>query len=250
MAQCNATLFFCSPVAAVAAVLLLGAAPGTRAQAADNWSASVAVASDYVAHGLTRSQGDSVLQARVGLTRESGWSASVGASTLNLSAGPSVTREVNFYIGKSWDLSRDWDLSASAAYYAFARNSPRFPYDYSEAKLSLSYRGLLRASVSVSPDYSIFARGVPAREFTTLTSEIVANYPLTRALQLTAGVGYYDLSDGIGNGYFFWSAGATAQYQRVSLALTYVGTDSRSKRLFSQSFASDHWVVSAALRLH
>ena len=234
----------------MAAVLLLGAALDTRAQAADAWSGSVAVASDYVAHGLTRSQGDSVLQARVGVTRESGWSVSLGASTLNLSAGPSVTREINFYIGKSWDLSRDWDLSASAAYYAFAKNSPRFPYDYSEAKLSLSYRGLLRVSLAASPDYSIFARGAPAREFTTLTSEIVANYPVARGLELTAGAGYYDLSDGIGNGYVFWSAGGAAQYQRFTLALTYVGTDSRSKRLFSRPFVGDHWVASIALRLH
>ena len=219
------------------------------ADSAPRVSAHLGVASDYVAHGLTRSLSESVVRGQVGLAFDEGWSASIGASTLNLNPGPGVSRELNLYLGKRWDLPRDWSLSTSLSRYAFAPNRPILPYDYSELTLEASFREQLRLTVQYSPDYSIFSRRGPAREFATWNYELLGSYPLLRGLELSAGVGHYDLTAGLGRGYWFWSSGLVATRGPWSLAVSYIGTDAAAENMFGRNAARDRLVVALALRV-
>ncbi len=213
------------------------------------WGASVAVASEYVVHGLGRSRREPIIKAQVGYTLPQGWVISAGASTMNLNAGPGPSRELGLYLGKRWRVDDDWAVDGSLSRYDFWQNSPVLPYDYTEATLQLSWREALRARLQYSPDYSIFSRRGPAREFATWTGELQGTLPLRAGLECAAGIGYYDLSAGPGRGYYFWSAGIVASRARFSLAISYIGVDSTARSLFSREATDDRVVATLAVRL-
>ena len=71
---------------ACCALVLTGATLPLRAAALDQLDLShfnfdLAVSSDYVVHGVTRSQGKSIVQAQIGWTGDSGWTVGTWLST-------------------------------------------------------------------------------------------------------------------------------------------------------------------------
>jgi uncharacterized protein (TIGR02001 family) len=213
-------------------------------------SLSLGVASEYVVHGLARSLGEPVVNGQFAYGLGKGWLASASATTLNLNTGPGPTRELTLYLGHRQALSEDWDLGGSIARYQFWKNTAYLPYDYSEATLDLTWRSMMRVRVQYSPSYSLVSRRGPARDFQTWTSELQLDYPLRPGLGLTAAVGYYDLTAGPGQGYYFWTLGALASRGRVSLALNYVGVDHTAKTMFNPQFTRDRLIASLAIRVY
>jgi hypothetical protein len=65
----------------------------------------------------------------------------------------------------------------------------------------------------------------------------------------TVALGYYDLSDAIGSGFFFWSVGAVATRGRLSAALSYVQVDDHARNLFSAPYTRNKLIASLAWRL-
>lgn len=200
-------------------------------------------------HGLARSLGDPIIKGQVGLSFGRGWAVSVGASTLNLNPGPGPTRELSLYGGKAWELDADWTLRAALGRYEFARGTAVMSYDYTEAGLEAAWREMLRMRVQYSPDYSIFTRRGPAHEFDTWTGELQLDYPLARGLALTAALGYYDLSAGIGEGYYYYSLGAALTRGRASLALSWGGVDDAAHAMFNPAFTRDRVIATLAWRV-
>jgi uncharacterized protein (TIGR02001 family) len=241
-----------------AALLLLAGSPAaaestaipTADDAQHGLSLVLGAASEYAAHGLARSLGEPVLNAQLGYGFGSGWQAAARGSTMNLNRGPGPSRELALYLGRHRALNDDWQLGASISRYAFWQNVRGFSYDYTEATLEAEWRSMLRLRLQYSPDYSIFFRGRPVREFRTLTGEAQFSYALHRSVLGTVALGYYDLSDGIGKGYFFWSAGAVATRGRASFALSYVQVDAHAKELFSRPYTRNKLIASLAWRVH
>ncbi len=213
-------------------------------------SIALGMASEYAAHGLARSLGEPVINAQLGYGFGSGWQAAARGSTMNLNRGPGPSRELALYLGRHRALNDDWQLGASVARYAFWRNIRGFSYDYTEATLEAEWRSMLRLRLQYSPDYSIFFRGRPVSDFRTLTGETQLSYALHRSVLGTVALGFYDLSDGIGKGYFFWSAGAVATRGRASFALNYVQVDAHAKELFTRPYTRNKLIASLAWRVH
>ncbi len=223
--------------------------PGA-AQSGRGFSVSVGAASEYVVHGLARSQGQPVVNASLGYGLGNGWQLGAHASTMNLNRGPGATFELGYYLGYRRAVGDDWELGASVASYEFWKDTAFLSYDYAEATVEASWRGLVTARLQHSPDYSLVSRLGPAREFDTFTGELQLNYPLRPNVQLSAAVGHYDLRDGFGFGYYYWSAGAVASRGRVSLALNYVGVDSSAKAMFNSRFTRDKLIATMAWRAY
>jgi hypothetical protein len=189
-----------------------------------------------------------VVNGQLGYGLGNGWLLSARASTMNLNRGPGPTRELGLYLGQRRALGDDWELGGSVARYQFWQNTRFLPYDYSEATLDLTWRSMVRMRLQYSPDYSLVSRRGPARNFKTWTSELQFDYPLRPGLGLAAAVGHYDLTAGLGQGYYFWTVGALASRGRVSLALNYVGVDHTAKTMFNSQFARDRLIATLALR--
>ena len=245
---CAAILVSCAFVAACATVVPSQAAP------LDSFDFShvnfdLAVSSDYVVHGVTRSQGDPIVQAQLGWTGDSGWSAGTWLSTMDLNPGPGPNHEIDPYLGKRWMLGRDWALRADLTRYIFRPGLEEVAYDYTELRSALSFRDALEVAVGWSPDYSGFSWHGVAHERAMLTYEAAAHFPASRWLTLNAGLGRRDLQDVYGASYWYWSAGTETSFQRWSLALAYIGTSHEALDLYGSRYAGNRLVATLALRL-
>jgi hypothetical protein len=153
------------------------------------------------------------------------------------------------YLGHNQAIGDDWELGGAIARYEYWRNTAFLPYDYTEATLEATWRSLARIKLQYSPDYSLISRRGPAREFDTWTGELQLNLPLDRGVSLAAALGYYDLSAGFGQGYFFWSCGVVGARGRVTLALNYVGVDDTAKTMFNPTYTHDRLIATLAVRV-
>jgi uncharacterized protein (TIGR02001 family) len=217
---------------------------------AADFSTSLVVASDYVAHGLTRSLGQASLQVQSDWYTDTGFGLGATATSLNLNSGPGPAREFGLYARQSWRAGRDWRLGVAYSRYNFERERSRFfTYDYSEWKASASWRDLARLEAGFSSDYSLFSsRGVAHRRDTWSYIGSL-RFPATRKITLVGGIGHYDLQDLFGAGYWFWSTGVEYATRRTALAVSYVGSDKTAWRLFGDQQAGDRIVAAIAWRV-
>jgi uncharacterized protein (TIGR02001 family) len=238
LSACCALVLLCSTAPVFAVGLDIG-----------HFDIDVAVSSDYVVHGVTRSQGEPIVQAQLGWIGESGWMAGTWLTTTNLSPGPGPNREIDPYIAKRWLISRDWSLRTDATRYMFRPRNDWAPYDYTELRGSLSYRDLIDIAVAWSPDYSGFSWRGSASNRTMLTYEASGHFPATRWFGLNAGIGRRDLQDAFGTSYWYWSAGTEATFRRLSLALTYIGSSHEARQLYTSEYAGNRVVATLAMRV-
>jgi uncharacterized protein (TIGR02001 family) len=213
------------------------------------FNVDMAVSSDYVVHGITRSRGKPVVQAQLGWTGETGWMAGAWLSTIDLNPGRGPSREMDPYLAKRWTLSQDWSLRTDLTRYMFRPRSDYLSYDYTELRSALSFRDILDLAVSWAPDYSGHSWHGIANERTMLTYEASAHVPATRWLGLNAGIGRRDLQDAFGSSYWYWSAGTEANFERVSLAVTWIGSSYGARELYGSEYAGNRVVATVGLRL-
>ncbi|HVY80842.1 MAG TPA: TorF family putative porin [Steroidobacteraceae bacterium] len=210
----------------------------------------LSVSSDYVVHGITRSQGKPVAQAQLGWTGESGFMVGAWLSTLDLNPGPGPEYEIDPYLAKRWTLSPDWSLRTDLTRYMFRPSGGVVHYDYTELRAAMAFRDVLDFAVSWAPDYSGFSWEGPARNRTMVTYEASAHVPATRRVGLNAGVGRRDLEDAFGRAYWYWSAGTEANFDRVSVAVTWIGTSYGATELYGHEYAGNRLVATVGVRLH
>jgi len=231
--------------------VLLFCASGIRAApviGGSRLSFDLALTSDHVVHGVTRSQGEPAAQAHLGLSRDSGWLVGAWLSTVDFGfAEPRY--EIDPYIGKRWLVGRDWSVRADLTRYLFRPQPQWRDYDYTELRGSVAFRDVLEMAVSWAPDYSGHSWLGPAYDRRMLTYEASARFPTRRWLTLTAGAGRRDLQDAFDASYWYWSAGTEAATERVSFALTYIGTSGKAQDLYGRDDAGDRVVATLAFRV-
>jgi uncharacterized protein (TIGR02001 family) len=214
-----------------------------------HFDVDVAVSSDYVVHGITRSQGKPVVQAQVGWSGESGWMLGTWLSTMDLNPGRGPNRVFDPYVAKRWLLGRDWALRTDLTRYMFRPSIDRVPYDYTELRGALTFRDVFDVALSWSPDYSGYSWLGPASHRTMLTYEASGHFPVSRWLGVNAGIGRRDLEEVFGTSYWYWSAGTEATFQRWSLALTYIGSSYEARTLYTPEYAGKRLVATVSMRV-
>jgi uncharacterized protein (TIGR02001 family) len=237
-------------MAGAARLLTVLAALPAMPAAAQEIQAHLSASSDYVVRGVSRSQGDPTLQAQFGTRFGAQWTTGLWLSTMNLNPGRGPNRELALYVSRTGSLDRDWALSGTLVAYRYAAQIPGLDYDYAEARLDLSWRERLQFGIAVSPDYSLGTRLGVTRDSTTIESTLTLLQPLSNAVTLSAGVGQFDLSDGLGLRYAYWSAGALYTGRRLSLALTYTGAEPVTRKMFNAVATGDRLIGTVSWRLH
>jgi uncharacterized protein (TIGR02001 family) len=230
------------------ALAIATSSAGTSATASD-WHASVGVASNYLMRGLTRSSNGPAIQAHLGWTSDTRWSAGVWASTVEYRRAASPHQEFDFYVARAWQPARDWRLSAQLTRYESQGDSGLLPYDYTEVRAAVAFRDALSVSLALTPDYSFYSSRGLARDRMATISELTGQLPVSRNVRLTAGIGHSALEHPFGRSYWFWSAGTDMSWRRLSLAVSYVGADGTAERLFGNHAVGNDWVATLALRV-
>jgi len=214
----------------------------TCACRADGFGGDLGVASDEVFRGLTQSDNQVSAQADAHYMW-SGWYA--GLSGIGVRRGPYDSPGVGLiaYLGYQQRFGENWSASVAARHYDYPDFQYRNHYNYDEAALEVSWRELLVASVTASPNVFFgdlqgdYGRGA------AFSYEFGARKPLARGFCINAGIGYYDLEHQIGTGYAYGSAGISKQWHSLNFDARYIGTDETAKRRFG-GFAENRVVLS------
>jgi uncharacterized protein (TIGR02001 family) len=180
----------------------------------------VSLTSDYVKRGVTQSDGDPALQLGVEMAFENGFFLGAWGSTVDISRGPAVQRdlEVNYYAGYDLDVSESWRLFARMVAYAYPGQTGGFNYDYEEYSVGGSFNDRIWLEVAWSPDLYDTNRS-------TTNVDLYAEWPVSSVWSIGGGAGYYDTSSLTGSAYTYWQLGVTASLTWASIDLRVHDTD-------------------------
>lgn len=198
--------------------------------AAPQWGGNVTASSDNLLRGVSRSSNDPALSAQVEVQESSGWLASLWASTSRVRAIDSTSVELAGTLGYARPLNADWTLVGSFSHYESPWGYRAGFYRYDEFTADLHFRESLLLSVSFSPDVSRYSSTFgPVWHRNAWAYEATWQHELRPHLRTWAGLGYYDLSDLFGDGYWYGSLGLGWRQGRWQLDASYVipGHDAR-----------------------
>jgi len=195
---------------------------------------------DYVYRGVSHSDEHGAAQIGVDVDFESGFFAGVWGSTIDIGGGTprQRDRQVNYYLGYSYDVSRRWTIGTNAVAYAFPGAKGTIDYDYVEYSLTANYDDRLWLEYGRSPD--LYHTGTRT-EFISLYT----TWSLGKRYDLGAGIGTYDVSELVGDDYSYWEFGVTRLFGKVALDLRYHDT-SRWLRIISNEATADARLVLTA----
>lgn len=220
---------------------LCGGLQAVSAGAADP-SAYIVLTTDYVFRGVTYSDGHPAIQGGADLALDNGIYFGIWGSSVDISNGPTRQRdlEVNYYVGYSHELQRDWALNVNAVAYTYPGTEGDIDYDYFEYSIAANYKDRAWLEYSYSPDLFHSARD-------THNVELYAEWPLPAAFLLGGGAGYYDVSALAGSGYAYWQLGVTRPAGRFDIDLRYHDTNRAVPIISVEDRAEARIVLSAIL---
>jgi len=148
--------------------------------------------------------------------------------------------ELHGFAGYSAPLTEDWSLSAFLLRYEYPGASADVDESYSEAEVSLVYRGMFQASLAYTPD--VLASGFPG-----LFVEVSGRYPLTRLVDLSGGIGRAELDTPFDTSYTYGHLGVGWSHRGFDLELGYYLADSRPIPRWGE-VADGRWALSLSAR--
>jgi uncharacterized protein (TIGR02001 family) len=205
----------------------------TAAHAAPpQWGGSVTLASNYLLRGVSRSSNDPALSAEVHAQFNGNFFAGVGVITSRYVPAADVTAELSATLGFAAPLNENWIGRISVTHYESPWSALPDFYRYDELTAELTWRDRWRISASYSPNTSRYAPVYgPVWHGKAIGFESSYQQPLHAGLQAFAGVGYYDLSDLFGDGYWYGSLGVSLTRQHWQFDLSWVMPEATAQSL-------------------
>lgn len=203
------------------------------AQAASpQWGGSVTLSSNYLLRGVSHSDNDHALSAEVHAQFSGNFFASAGLITSRVPPQAETTPELSATFGVAGPLSEDWVARLSITHYETPWSTYPDFYRYDELTAELTWRDRWHLSATWSPNTSLYAP-IYGPVWHARTGAYEASYqrPLRPGLQAFAGVGYYDLHDLFGEGYWYGSVGASLTRGRWQFDLSWVMPEATAQRL-------------------
>ena len=234
------------PRAWIVALGIVAAAAVQLARAEGSVGGHLAGTTDYVFRGVSQTRGEPAAQADLHYQTSVGWFAGAWASTVNLNRGSGATVELNAYAGRGWSIGGPWNAKVTAVQYVYPNDTAFLPYDYFELAASLAYEDRLALTLSWSPNTSRYSSYGVSRDQQTLTYELVGQWPLRGPLSANGSVGYYDLSQLFGTGYFYGGAGLGGSCERFRVDLAYFVTNQEATDLFGAEVTGGRWSLTVA----
>ena len=219
--------------------------------AADSWGGSLAVTSDYLVRGISRSNQGAAAQADLHVATDTGLIAGVFASSVNFYEGDHRNAELSGFIGYAWQPSSAWRAKAVASYYGYVWNDAGSQYNYAEFGFEAAFDDWLDVGLVYSPDAPRYVFGTGLAGVAAETAEVTARTPWSHRVAATAGLGYSQLGgagrEG-GGGYVYWSAGGVLDLAPWSLSVAYVNTNAEAAALFYSAAAHNRWTATVIWR--
>ena len=214
-----------------AALIAVSAAPFAQAQETESsfpgdFSANIAMTSDYTFRGISQSDEGPAIQGGFDYSYNDetdafpGFYAGIWGSNVDFNDGDEASMEIDGYAGFQGTIDQtgtDWKLGG--IYYWYPGADDDLNYDFWEVAGSLTHDFgpfALSGAVNYSPEY--FGETGDAWYFSS-----AATVPLPYDLSLNAHLGYQDVEDAAD--YLDWSAGLGYSWNGFNFAVNYIDTD-------------------------
>jgi len=171
----------------------------------------------------------------------------VGVWASSVEIADESTYELDLHAAFSVPLAPDWSGQIAYVHYAYPAWDGA-DYDYDELIASLSYQQRLTAHISWSPNTSRYGYEQFVSSEPSVAYELSLLQPIGPRWSLSAGVGYHDLDELFGRGYWFWNAGVLLTWQSMQLDLMHIGTDGAARRIFGSETAGGRWIAALTWR--
>jgi uncharacterized protein (TIGR02001 family) len=225
----------------LAGAAVLSAACTVASRAENDWGGSVALTSDYLVRGISRTSNDPALQLDVHYSNPNGFIAGAFASNSRIDPYNPVDVELSAFIGYAWSVAGDWRAKVTASHYAYPWNQEGSNYNYDELDIDAAYRGWLHFGLNYSPNSPRYVAAAPYHRLVAVTEksvEVNLQRPILGKLSATAGIGYSTLSGPNSGGYTYWSIGGAYDWHSLTLAVSFVDTSAEAKALFYDAAAA------------
>lgn len=232
----------------LAITLVAGGMLASSPLAQAEFSANVALTTDYVFRGISQTGEDPALQGGFDFKHASGFYAGVWGSNVKFTpAVDDATLETDLYAGFAGTLLGDsglgWDVGA--IYYAYPGSESDANLDYWEAKVALTYAF---KGVALEPSVGLAAYYSP--EFTGETGDATyvvgsLNLALPQDFGLSLHVGQQNIDETVPDSYVEYGVGVSKQVAGFGLALNYYGTNDDGEDLAGK-LADDRVVFSVS----
>ena len=219
----------------------------TLAAANERIGGSGALTSDYRLYGLSQSNGQPAVQAEIHYLGNPGarssWFGGIWASTVRLGSDEPTSVQLEAFLGEQWALDADWQVRLVYGHYAHPWNSLLSRYDYDELSASIAWRDAVSLTAAWSPNTDLYAarRGYAGND-QALNYELTGHMPLWRTVAVVGGVGYRDLQQLFGTGYWYASAGLAYDGEHLHLSVLRAGADHTAQRMFYSDTAGAAWI--------
>jgi uncharacterized protein (TIGR02001 family) len=206
--------------------------------AAETWGGSLAITSDYLVRGISRSNQDPVPQADLHVATDDGFIGGVFASGAQFDSGDQRSAELSAFLGHAWQLNDAWRAKLLASYYGYLHSDSGSQYNYAELGFEAAFDDWLNIDAVFSPDAPRYVSGRGLSGVVDKTAEISIRTPWNHWVAATAG----------GGGYAYWSAGGVFDLAAWSMSLAYVNTNAEAAALFFSEAAHNRWVATVIWR--
>lgn len=211
---------------AAAAALAFGMGSAKAEEFPGEFSANVAMTTDYVFRGISQTDDLPAIQGGFDWAHDSGFYVGTWASNVNFGDGDQTSQEIDVYAGYSMEEG-PVSFDIGVIYYGYPGQSNGSNYDFVEVYLGSGYDfGVAAASISVaySPEY--FGESGDA-----IYSEFDLSIPFNEGYILEGidgSVGQQTIDDEVAFGtpdYLTWDIGVTTSWNGFDFDLRYIDTD-------------------------
>ena len=196
---------------------------------------SLAAVSDYTWRGVSQSDENPTGQAGLTYTHSSGFYVGTWASGVDFgSGGPDF--EVDGFVGYNFDASESVNIDLMVNRYAYPGNGE---LNFNELIAKATFADTYSLTVAYSDDFG-------GSDESALYYNLGGSWGLPKDFSLSAGVGYNQTDDALGDNYVDWSVGVSKSWGPVTAALGYVGTNGAGTDLFGD-LADDRVVLTLSV---
>ena len=217
-----------------------------------DWSATGALATDYVQRGVSQTRGEPVVQGAVNVSHPAGLWVGVFASNVEFiderfMFDDGADLELDYSIGFGRALSETWAVDGSLTLYRYPGARSFVDYDYRLLRLDVDYRGWAGASIAWSDDYSGYYKGGYADNDRAVFYEVAAERPVAGSVSWNAALGHADVDRVVGTNYRYWRLGLSLETGRVVVDAAWFASDSDARRLYGDTEAGSRFVVAVSM---
>lgn len=230
------------------ALLFIATLGACSANAAQTIGGSLAVTSDYLVRGISRSNHELALQADVNVVTDGGFLAGLFASNVQFDSGDRRSAELSAFAGFAWQPTDAWRAKFITSYYGYIWNDSGSQYNYAELGIDAAYDDWLAFSIVYSPDAPLYVSDRGLTGVTAKSADVRVHTPWRHHLAASAGVGHATYGGRGGGGYSYWSLGGVLDLAPASLSVSYVNTSAGADDLFYSAAARSRWTATLIWR--